>query len=454
MKTYLITILSLLAGSHAFAQEPVSNADREIVFKSVNVIPMDKETVLRNQTVLVKNGRITAIGDDARVKADKGALIVDAKGKYLTPGWSEMHAHVPAVEDLAPMKEVLMLYLVNGITTIRGMLGNSRHLELRDKVRSGEVLGPNFYTTGPAFSGQTVKTAARGIEMVREEKAAGYDYLKLLPGLTKETFPGIAKTSAELGIPMVGHVSFAVGVWAAIDAGYSSIDHLDGFVEAITPGIDTLAEQETGLFSTWTAYSADPGRIPKLIAALKQKNIRVVPTQAIAERWLSPEPAEAFANDPDLKYMKPEDVKNWMNAKNSYHNNPRFNRAHSEAFVNIRRQLILACQKGGVPLLLGCDAPQVLNVPGFATHHEMKYLVAAGLSPFEVLKTGTVNVADYLRKTDSGVIKVGNVSDLVLLNGNPLEDIGHAKNIEGVMIGTKWLSKAYLQSELKKLEKR
>ncbi|MHA4741066.1 amidohydrolase family protein [Dyadobacter sp. MSC1_007] len=447
----LIFIFGVLGAHAAFAQALVSNADREIVFKSVNVIPMDKETVLKDQTVVVRNGKIIAMGTNPKISS--GALIVEAQGKYLLPGWSEMHAHVPAVDDFTPMKEVLMLYLANGITTIRGMLGNAKHLELRAKVRSGEVLGPNFYTTGPAFSGQTVKTAARGIEMVREEKAAGYDYLKLLPGLTKETFPGIAKTAKELGIGMVGHVSFAVGVWAAIDAGYSSIDHLDGFVEAITPGVDTLAEQETGLFGTWIAYAADTTRIPKLIKALKDKNIRVVPTQAIAERWLSPLPAKEYANDPDLKYLKAEDVKSWMNAKNGYNNNPKFNKQRAEAFVSIRRKLILACQQGGVELLLGCDAPQVLNVPGFATHHEMKYLVDAGLSPYQALKTGTVNVASYLKKPDSGTIKTGNVSDLVLLASNPLENISHTKQIEGVMIGTRWLPKTYLDSELKKLEK-
>lgn len=447
----LIFIFGVFAVHTTVAQGPVSNVDRDIVFKSVNVVPMDRETVLKDQTVVVRNGKIIAVGASPQIA--KGALVVDARGKYLAPGWSEMHAHVPAIEDLGPMKDVLMLYLANGITTIRGMLGNAKHLELREKVRSGEVLGPNFYTTGPAFSGQTIKKAARGIEMVKEEKAAGYDYLKLLPGLTKETFPGIAMTSRELGIGMVGHVSFAVGVWAAIEAGYSSIDHLDGFVEAITPGTDTLAEQETGLFGTWIAYAADTSRIPKLIKGLKEKNIRVVPTQAIAERWLSPLPASAYENDPDLKYMTADEKKNWLNAKTSYVSNPKFTQAHAEAFVNIRRKLILACQKGGVELLLGCDAPQVLNVPGFATHHEMKYLVDAGLTPYEALKTGTVNVASYLKKSDSGTIKTGNVSDLVLLSSNPLEDINHTKRIEGVMIGTQWLPKSFLDAELKKLEK-
>ncbi|SFC19374.1 Imidazolonepropionase [Spirosoma endophyticum] len=435
------------------SQDLVSNRQRDIVFKSVNVIPMDQERILENQTVVVKDGKITALGADGNVKFSKGALVVDAKGKYLTPGWAEIHAHVPPIDDIEPMKEVLILYLANGITTIRGMLGHPKHLELRSKINSGEILGPHFYATGSSFNGQTVKTAERGAEMVREQKAAGYDYLKLHPGLTKETFPAIAKTANEVGIPFVGHVSFNVGVWRAIDAGYSSIDHLDGFVEAIVPRSDTLAEPETGLFASWIAYRADESQIPNLVNGLRGKHIRVVPTQALAERWLSPLPADAFTNDPEMKYMKPEQVKGWENTKKGYLDNPNFSKEHAKKLIQIRRKLILACQKNGVELLLGSDAPQIFNVPGFSIHHEMKYMVDAGLTPYETLRTGTVNVASYLKKPDSGTIKTGNVSDLVLLSGNPLKDISQTKNIEGVMIGTNWLSKDYIQKELKKLEK-
>ena len=449
----LLLILFVTLTSSGFAQELVSNRQREIVFRGVNVIPMDRERVIENQTVVVRNGRITAMGTAATVKVGNGALVVDAKGKYLTPGWAEIHAHVPPIDDIEPMKEVLMLYVVNGITTIRGMLGHPKHLELRSKINSGEILGPHFYATGPSFSGQTVKTAERGAQMVREQKAAGYDYLKLHPGLTKETFPAIAKTAQEVGIPFVGHVSFNVGVWRAIDARYSSIDHLDGFIEAITPGSDTLVEQETGLFGAWIAYRADASQIPKLVNGLREKRIRVVPTQALAERWLSPLPAEEFTDDPEMRYMKPQDVQNWVKAKNSYTSNPNFSKEHAEQLVQIRRKLIYECQKNGVELLLGSDAPQVFNVPGFSIHHEMKYMVDAGLTPYETLRTGTVNVASYLNKPDSGVIKTGNVSDLVLLSGNPLNDINQTRNIEGVMIGTNWLPKDYIQKELKKLEK-
>ena len=435
------------------AQELLSNRQREIVFTSVNVIPMDRERVLENQTVVVRNGKITAMGNAGTVKVDKDAFVVDAKGKYLMPGWAEMHAHVPPIDDIEPMKDVLMLYLANGITTIRGMLGHPKHLELRSKINSGEILGPHFYTTGPSFNGQTVKTPERGAEMVREQKAAGYDFLKLHPGLTNVTFPAIARTAHEVEIPFVGHVSFNVGVWRAIDAGYSSIDHLDGFVEAIVPRSDTLAEQETGLFGAWIAYRADPTLIPKLVKALRDKHIRVVPTQALAERWLSPLPADAFTRDSEMKYMKPQDITNWTNAKTGYMNNANFSKDHAEKLIQIRRKLIYECQKNGVELLLGSDAPQVFNVPGFSIHNEMKYMVDAGLTPYETLRTGTVNVASYLNKPDWGTIKTGNVSDLVLLNGNPLKDISQTKNIEGVMIGTNWLSKAYILKELKKLEK-
>lgn len=457
MKNFLcLLFISLLLApcTTLTAQELISNDQREIVFKAVNVIPMDRERVFENQTVVVKNGRITAMGDEGKIKFSKEALVIAAKGKYLTPGWAEIHAHVPPIDDIEPMKEVLILYLANGITTIRGMLGHSKHLELRSKINSGEILGPHFYTTGPSFSGQTVKTAERGAEMVREQKLAGYDYLKLHPGLTKETFPAIVKAAQEVGIPFVGHVSFSVGVWRAIDAKYSTIDHLDGFIEAITPGADTLVEQEIGLFGSWIGTQAEASLIPKLMTGLRNSRIRVVPTQALAERWFSPFPAEEFTDDPEMKYMRPEQIKSWVNAKNTYMSNPNFSKERAEKLIQIRQKLILACQKNGVELLLGSDAPQIFNVPGFSIHHEMKYMVDAGLTPYETLRTGTVNVASYLNKTDSGTIKTGNVSDLVLLSGNPLKDINQTRNIEGVMIGTNWLSKAYIEKELKKLEKK
>jgi hypothetical protein len=454
MRSYFLTLLLFVWGASLAQQSPTSSADREIVFRDVNVIPMDKEQILEHQTVVVKNGKITGIGSSKKVKYSKNAIIIDGTGKYLMPGLAEMHAHIPPIEDIAPMKEALMLFASNGITTIRGMLGHPKHLELRAKIQSGEILGPNFYTTGPSFNGMSVKSPADGAAMVRKQKGAGYDFLKLHPGLSREKFDSIAFTANQVGIPFAGHVSFGVGVWRAIDAGYSSIDHLDGFVEGLVPGIENMVEQQAGLFGMFVADKVDTTQIPKLMAALKAKGVWVVPTQSLAERWFHPDyDPESFRDDPHAIYMKKETIDQWIGSKKNLMMNPGYDATKIKDFVALRRKLIYECQKNGVGLLLGCDAPQVFNVPGFSTHNELEYLVLSGLTPYEALSTGTRNVGIYLNKPGTGVIQQDAAADLVLLDGNPLVDIKQTRNIAGVMLAKQWLSKEFIQSELKRLQK-
>jgi len=436
----------------SIGQEIIDSRQRDIVIHSVNVVPMDSEKVLADQTVIIKSGKVASIGTN--LKYGKGALVIDGKGKYLIPGLAEMHAHVPPIDDMAPMKEVLLLFAANGITTIRGMLGHPRHLELRTKIITGEILGPKLYTTGPSFNGLNIKTPEAATTAVRNQKQAGYDFLKLHPGLTRDNFAAIVTTAKEVGITFVGHVSFGVGIWRAIDAGYSSIDHLDGFIEGMVPGIETMVEQQTGLFGMYVAERADTSQIPRLMNGLKKQNIWVVPTQSLAERWISPDYTEAtFRSDPESKYMKPETVSSWIQAKQNLLSNPEYNETKINEYIKLRRRLIKACQQYGVGLLLGCDAPQVFNVPGSSTHYELEYLVRAGLTPYQALRTGTVNVATYLNLPDTGTIQSGSVADLILIGGNPLKDITQTRKIEGVMLAGKWLSKTYIDAELKKIVK-
>lgn len=451
----LLFILSAFSFLSCTAQQTIDNRVKEIVFSNVSIIPMNKNEVLPNRDLVVKNGMIVAIGQTSKVKYSKEALVIDAKGKYLLPGLAEMHAHVPPVDNLEHIKEVLMLFALKGVTTIRGMLGHRRHIEVRSKIESGEIMGPRFITSGPSFNGNSVKTAEAAVAMVKDQKKVGYDFLKLHPGLTKENFAAIAATAKEVNIPFAGHVSFDVGVWRAIDAGYATIDHLDGFVESLVPGIENRKEQETGLFGLFIADKADESGIPKLIDSLRNHHIWVVPTQALAERWFHPaKDADALGNESEMKYMDAATLKNWITAKNNLLNNPNYKPAIVNRLIELRRKLIDECNKNGVGLLLGSDAPQVFNVPGFSVHHELRYLVGAGLTPYEALKTGTVNVGKFLNREDIGIIKTGAVSDLLLLNGNPLDDIDQSGNIEGVMMGNLWLSKEYINAELKKLEKK
>jgi imidazolonepropionase-like amidohydrolase len=454
MRKFLALILMLQAPV-IYAQEPVPNTGREIVFYDVNVIPMDKEQLLEHQTVVVKNGKVTALGSIKKIRYTKNALVVDGKGRFLMPGLAEMHAHVPPIDDIEPMKETLMLFVLNGITTIRGMLGHPKHLELRSKVNSGEIIGPHFFTSGPSFNGISVTSPEEGSAMVKKQKEAGYDFLKLHPGLNRAKFDAIVATAKEEKIPFAGHVSYGVGVWRATEAEYASIDHMDGFVEGLVPDIEkTMTEQQAGLFGMFAGNKADTLLIPKLMLALKTHHVWVVPTQSLAERWFHPDfYPESFRSDPDRVYIKPEIVDQWINTKKTLIEKPEYNADNVRAYVELRRKLIFECQKNGVGLLLGSDAPQVYNVPGFSVHDELEYLVEAGLTPFQAMRTGTVNVGLYFKRPDWGIIKKGAVSDLILLEGNPLSDIAETKNILGVMLGNKWMSKDYIESELKKLRK-
>ncbi len=448
----LCFLLSLITS----AQTPVDNKKVAVVFKSVNVVPMDSERVLENQDVVVKDGKIVSITPTGKGKVEKGALVVDAKGKFLIPGLAEMHAHIPPNDNAQAHQEVLTLFAVNGVTTIRGMLGHPSHIALREQVKKGEVLGPHIYTSGPSFNGLSVKSPEGADKMVREQKSMGYDFLKLHPGLTRANFDAIVKTANEVGITFGGHVSSAVGVWRAIEANYSTIDHLDGFIEGMVPGIEAMTDQEIGFFGLFVAKKADLSQVPKLVDGLREHRVWVVPTQCLAERWIAADKSpEDLGSAPEMKYMDPKTLEQWTDNKKRQMAVTGYNAEEVGKYVALRRSLIKACNDGGVGLLLGSDAPQVFNVPGFSIHHELRYLVQSGLTPYQALRTGTVNVAEFYHQTaSSGTVAQGKVSDLVLLNANPLKDISATADIAGVMLGTNWLPKEYLTSMLKHLEKK
>ena len=449
----IITLMLLVCVLPCFSQEVIEK-DREVVFKSVNIVPMDRESIIQNQSVVVKNGKIQSIGAPKKVKYNKNALVINAKGKFLMPGLAEMHAHVPPIDDLEPMKEVLLLFAANGITTIRGMLGHPKHLELRKLINSNEIISPRFFTSGPSLSGQSVQTQEQAVQMVKDEKQAGYDFLKIHPGLSKDNFDAMVRTANEQNIPFAGHVSFEVGVWKAIEAKQQTIDHMDAFVEGLIPGIEKMTEEETGLFGMFVADKADTSLIPKLMKALRDNNVWVVPTQALAERWFSPaRTAESFRSDPEMKYMDSKTLDNWVNAKKNLESNPKYDREKIDNYIKLRRKLIYECNRNGVGLLLGSDAPQIFNVPGMSTHHELQYLVDAGLTPYEALKTGTINAGVFYKTAEMGVIKQGANGDLVLLDANPLSDIANTQKIEGVLVGNRWMNRNTLTEMLKKLEK-
>ena len=161
--------------------------DTTVAFVDVTVVPMDRERLIPGQTVVVRGGRISAMGPVSRVKVPAGSSTVDGRGKFLMPGLAEMHAHIPSGElPDSVVERTLFLYVSRGVTTVRGMLGHRRYLDLRDRSASGTLLSPTIYTSGPSLNGKSVATPESAARLVTEQKAAGYDFLKIHPGIKRE----------------------------------------------------------------------------------------------------------------------------------------------------------------------------------------------------------------------------------------------------------------------------
>ncbi|HXE79598.1 MAG TPA: amidohydrolase family protein [Vicinamibacterales bacterium] len=439
------SLIALLVVSAA-ALTPSSGAQTPstLALVGASVIPMDRERVLAGQTILVSGDRITAIGPVGEVKVPADARRIDASGKYVIPALAEMHAHIPggqaSDEDI---ERVLYLYAANGIGTIRGMLGHPRHLTLRERANRGELVSPWIYTSGPSLNGNTVPTPEAARKAVADQKAAGYDFLKIHPGILRGPFDALADAANEAGIRMAGHVPADVGLERALKVPYASIDHLDGYIEALA-GPDAPASQ---LFGVNLVDKVDTSRIPELVKATKEAGVSVVPTEALLEHWVGPDDPAAMAGWPEMRYVSDANLASWQELKR------KFQSAATEAqrarFLEIRRTLIKSLHGGGVRLLLGSDAPQTWNVPGFSIHRELQYLVRAGLTPYQALETGTRNIAAFFgTESERGTIERGKRADLVVLDANPLEDVASTGKVAAVVLGGRLLTRDEMDERL------
>jgi len=415
-------------------------------FINVNVVPMATETVLPAQTVLVEDGVITTIGnvDDVRIPED--ALAVDGTDRFLMPGLAEMHAHVPTANS-RQLDRFFTLFVANGVTSIRGMLGHPSHLDLRRDIFDGKVFGPRLATSGPSLNGRSVSGAADARRQVREQAAAGYDFVKVHPGLSAEEYSALAKTANDIEIPFAGHVPVAAGLDLALQLRMATIDHLDGYFVALLPPDSAESGGYGGFFDVMLAGELDIDGIDAVAAATATAGTWNVPTQTLIEQRLSETGIDELKSRPEMQYMPEETIERWAAATKALRSESGFDQEVAQLAITIRRSLILALHRAGARLLLGSDAPQVFNVPGFSAHRELDLLVAAGLTPFEALATGTTAAAEFLG-TNTGSVQVGKEADLILLDANPLQDIANSRRIHGVMLRGQWLSSRDLAERL------
>lgn len=415
-------------------------------FINVNVVSMTEDALVSGQTVIVENGLIALIGpvDSTPVPIDSD--IVDGTDRYLMPGLAEMHAHIPDAGS-AELDRVLTLFAANGVTTIRGMLGRPSHLQLRQQLLDGDVFGPQLITSGPSMNGNSVSGATDGARQVRAQHEAGYDFIKIHPGLSSNEFFAIANAANELGIPFAGHVPVAVGVDKALGAGIATIDHLDGYLAALMPADSDASGGYGGFFDVLLADQLVEERIAEIAARTAASSAWNVPTESLFEHRVSEVTVTELSNRSEMRYMPNETVQRWAQTKERQVSEAGFTSDLAARAIELRRKLIMALHEAGAGLLLGSDAPQVFNVPGFSLHHELHFLVESGLTPFEAIATGTTAVAKFLG-TNAGSIEIGRTADLVLLDADPLADISNTRRVHGVMLRGAWHSSRDLESRL------
>ena len=454
MRAILLALWAVLTACSA-SSAPAQATPGTYAITDVTVVPMDRDRLIPRQTVIVRNGRIEAIGPSGGTRVPEGATRIEGRGRYLMPGLAEMHAHVPPnPADAQWTEDVLFLYAGNGITFARSMLGAAHHLELRAKAGRGEIVSPRIYTSGPSLNGQSVASPEAGAQMVREQKAAGYDTLKIHPGLDRARYDAIAAAAREAGITFGGHVPEAVGIERALAVRQATVDHLDGYMNLLLR--DGANAGPGGFFGINLVDQVDDAKIAAAARRTREAGVWNVPTDSLIHHVLLPTPsAREMETRPEMRYVPRPMLAQWVQARAGFQGAPEYDPARARRYAEIRGKLIKALNDEGAGLLLGSDAPQWFNVPGFSLHRELRYLVDAGLTPYQALATGTRNVARFLGTPDDfGTVAPGRRADLILLEANPLADIGNVRRRAGVMLGGRWLPESEIQAGLARIAER
>lgn len=460
MKKIITVIIStLFLAAAALAQT--------VAIRNVNVIPMDTERVLANQTVIIKDGLIAEIGP--KVKIPKGANVIDGTGKYLIPGLADMHTHLMSDDAEFPKsiaEDELKVMIANGVTTIRLMIGTPDQLVLRAKSARGEIIAPTIYAASPHLTGReqgndfVVNTPEEARDAVRKSKAAGYDYIKFTTFIKADVYEAAVDEAAKIGIRIVGHAdSRFVGLDRALKA-RQQIEHLDGYLEALLADNAPMKGSVSDLYiydpKNWESLDyVDMSKIPLIAKRTVESNPFVDPTQHFMKNTFGlPRTEESVRAQPDFRFYPKKKQDFYLN----YMKRTRLNQVQLEKrakWVAIKDKLIRAIYDAGGKILAGSDTPEFLWLYGFSMHRELKALNDAGLSPFAALEAATRNPALFfgtIRTT--GTVEKGKQADLILLNSNPLVDISATERRAGVILKGKYYSQTELDRWLDEIAPR
>jgi len=415
---------------------PKESTVANIAFVDVNVVSMMNDQVLANHTVLVSNGRIAAVGPSASVNLPQGTVTIKSEGAYLMPGLSDMHVHMTS--ESPDGENDLFLYIANGVTTVRVMEGDETMLKWRDEIAAGTRVGPTMFVAGKPLDGPDsgsrflithpahVMTAEEGRQIVRDEKAAGYDYIKIYNTLEPVVYRAIMNEARVENIKAIGHIPVTVELEDAIDARQHSTEHINPFARSVV--LRSGSARCEGQFLDQPAAEG--------AAVLAASGMWSCPTLAFYQRSEANSPETSS----DLRYVS-SSIQTGFTVTGSEPTTP-----------SNTRKMVKALHDAGAPMILGTWVGARFLLPGFSVLEEVTALNQAGLTPYEVLKTATVNAAASVApKGDFGSIEVGKRADLLFLKSNPLARVRDIDRRLGVMVRGHWFSEDRLKERLEEI---
>jgi hypothetical protein len=459
-----VAACAIIHDSRLVAQRP----QRALAITDVTVIDVANGTRIPAQTVLIDAGRITRVGPAASTRVPADAPRIDGRGKFLIPGMWDMHVHLFGnIGHIGTDSHTssFPLFIANGVTGVRDMWTDLEDLKVvehwRRESAADRLLMPLVEPTstpvdGPQATVRMTSSKFTSPELARRFVdslvAGGAKTIKVLDP-PRDVYFAVLDETKKLGVPMVGHVNAWTHTREASDGGQKSVEHLSGIDEACTsvePFLDSLhaaparagAKRQQAIIDNFDAANCD-----HLIAALIHNHTWQVPTEALRSREQHPDdPARMF--DPHFRYASPEDTASWGVLTRREASDPaRLRLLHG---MDDRHMAILGrMYRAGVPMLIGTDLGNPYMVAGFSVHDELAITQQAGATPAQVLRAATLSPAEYLGGADTlGTVATGKRADLVLLDADPLLDIGNARKIRGVFVGGRFLDRAALDALL------
>lgn len=417
-----------------------------IAFVGVTVIAAYGEPHLDNQTVLVRGDRIVAVGPVNRVRVPAYAQRIGRAGQILAPGLTDMHAHIFEANDG-------VLFLANGVTTVRNMSGRPETLALAAEINAGARPGPRIYSSTPIIDGPQAEwenpRAVRSPEEMRQRIAdvARPEYIgvKLYENLSAESFAAGVAAARERGMQVYAHVPHAMTLADVLALRIDSIEHLTGFDRALAPNSQSDWEDER-----WAeADMRNVAPIARSVAASGVWNDSTLITAVGAREAFADMAAAQSA--PLYRYATPRLRRHWraIQAAEAEERDPAAAWAMTQRAHAVRVAMVRALHEAGAPLLLGTDAPQPFVYPGYSLQDELALHLDAGLTPAEILRADTAGSAEFLRQPQEfGRITVGARADVLLLDRDPEADMAVLRAPAGVMAAGRWYSAETLQAML------